>query len=366
MRLLAIVVLMIVLLAGLPMVGWTNDGQPSSDEWIQAPFRIRDLTFPTVLVMGFLPRAAQSLPAGDWAVEFNYSVANNFQVSFEVEEYLEQRGGGRRRLGPGDVDNLLSQLEGDQFYVDSEYGLFDLGIHCGITDRLTASLRLSYLKYGGGYLDSTIFNFHDTFNLGQSGRDYVEENQFQLFFMNGDEPFVQLERPTSGGFTDPVLSLSSTFPGDWHGWRFGIEAGFKVPLADEDLLLSSGGFDFGMQLTAQKQWRRNALVLNLAYVVPGDFEPSDSFDPSDLPSFNLSYLHRMGRRTTGFVQLFFSENIFHDVTDSDLSELEFQLSVGVKTKVFGGIIGFGVTENLFNFDNTPDVALHLSYGVVLD
>lgn len=88
------------------------DGEP----WFPVPFRIRDLTFPTVLVMGFMPRPAEALEDGDWAIELNTSVSNNFQVSSGV---------------------------GEQFLIDGEFGLFDLSLHYAVT-----AVRYRFLPAG--------------------------------------------------------------------------------------------------------------------------------------------------------------------------------------------------------------------------
>ncbi len=366
----AILALLLVLAVSvLVPVGIASAEEPETgieDEWTPIPFRVRDLTFPTVLVLGFMPRPNVSLNPGQWVFEFNYSASNNFQVSSGVEHYLRDRGGARRPLDQGDIDTMLLELEGDQFYFDGEFNLFDVGVHYGLTDHLVAALRVSYLTYSGGFLDETIYRFHDTIGIGQAGREFTAPDHFQLFYMDGGDPFIYLQRPTSGGFTDPVFSLAYTFPSSWRGWTLGLEGGFKIPVADENVLLSSGGFDFGLQATVQKQWRKDAVVLNLAYVVPGDFEGGDgSFRPPNLPSVNVTYLRRMGRHTTGILQIFFSEHIFRDATDSALSELEFQLVLGAKVETLGGVVGIGLTENLLNFDNTPDFGVHLSYAILI-
>lgn len=358
MRLSALILVVVLFVPALGLAEESSDEEP----WVPVPFRVRDLTFPTVLVMGFMPRPAEALPKESWAFEFNYSASNNFQMSAGIENYLAARGGERRPLTQADIDWMMENLEGDEFFIDGEFNLFDVGVHYGITDKLSASLRLSYLTYGGGYLDSTIYNFHDTVGVGQAGRQYIGPDHFQIVFLSFDESYVLLDRPTSGGFTDPVFSLMYTFPDSWRDWTFGLEMGFKAPLADEEVLLSSGSVDFGAQLTAQRKWTKSAIVLNMAYIVPGDFRPSGTFDPSDLPSFNVAYLHKLGRRTTAVVQGFFSENINRDETDSALSEFEFQIAAGVKIDIWRGQLGIGITENLFNFDNTPDFGIHLSFS----
>lgn len=356
----------VALTAVLAVVPPASGGaQVSAREWTPIPFRVRNLTFPTVLVMSFMPRPAMSLEPGSWAFELNYSASNNFQVSESVQDYLERRGGPRRPLDQNDVDVILNELSGDRFYVDGEFELVDLGIHFGLTPRLDVSLRLSYLAYGGGYLDSIIHESHELFDFAHSGRQHIAPNRFQMVFALNGGSLVLLDRPTARGFTDPVLSVAYTSPRLHAGWKLSLEAGVKLPLGDEEEFLSTGGTDWGFQLTAQRRWRRRAVVINVGLVRPGAFEESRTFDPPELPSVNLAYLRRLGQRTTGVLQMHFSENIFREVTDSALSELEFQITIGVKRESLGGVVAFGVTENIFHYDNTPDFAVHASYGVLV-
>jgi hypothetical protein len=51
--------------------------------------------------------------------------------------------------------------------------------------------------------------------------------------------------------------------------------------------------------------------------------------------------------------------------DSSRFDLEFQTTIGVKWRLRNGSVGIAVTENLFNYDNTPDIAGHISFSVVL-
>jgi hypothetical protein len=184
--------------------------------------------------------------------------------------------------------------------------------------------------------------------------------------MNGGEHTVLYDRPSRGGFADPMLSLSYSFPTQWKGWSFSLEGAVKAPIADVDDWLSTGNWDVGLQATTQKTWSKNALLLNLAFVVPGDFEIDRQFDPADLPSLNIAYLRRLGGRVTFVIQTLYSENIFREEVDADLSAYEFQATAGAKIRALGGVVGIAVTENLFNFDNTPDFGFHLSYALLID
>jgi len=336
------------------------------EAWIPVPLRVRNLTFPTMLTMGFMPRPTNAIGAGNWAIELNASVSNNFQMSAGIEEFLGARGGDRRALSHSDIETILTELDEPQFLIDGELNVIDLGIHYGLSTRWTLSLRTGYLGYSGGFMDPVIQDFHDLIGIGQAGREFIGKGDFHVLFMNDGESHILYDRPSSGGFTDPTLSLTHSFPETWKGWSFSLEGAVKPPIATIDDWLSTGSWDFGLQGTAEKIWRRNALILNLALVVPGEIEIEGTFDPPGLPSVNVAYLHRFGRRTTGIVQALYSENIFRDEVDADLSAYEFQITAGVKIEALGGSIGIAFTENLFNFDNTPDFGLHVSYAILID
>jgi len=329
------------------------------------PFRVRDLTLPNALVLGLIPVPASSIGKGKLAFEMTYSHANNFQVSDNVQDYLTDRG-DRLPLSAADADVILNQLDGDAFYIDGEFGLANLVVHYGLGDHLDVFASQPFFVFSGGVFDSVIYDFHDALHIGQAGRNLVADDQFQILLKHDRDQFVFLDKPSSGGFGDPIVGLRYVLPSKPAGWEIGFEAAVKLPFADETKLLSSGGIDYGLQIALARRWRKNAVVLNASYVFTGDFTTAPGFRPSDLPAVNLSYLRRVGARTTAVVQLMMAGSIFSDVTDSALSKLEFQTTFGVRWELRKGALGFALTENLFNYDNTPDIAVHLSYGVIID
>ncbi len=341
---------------------FTSTAEADAPDWEPVPFRVRNLTLPTVLVMGFRPSPVMHLAPRSWAMEIDFAMSNSFQMSAGVEEYLAGRGGSRRPLNEADVQAVVHTAEGDQFLVDGELAMVDVGLHCGLTDELVVSLHVSHVSFGGGALDPVIWGFHDLLGIGQGGRQYVSNDSFQMVFANDDGTTAFLARPSNGGFTDPMLSVRWIMPSSLDGWRFGVEGGLKSPLASSDDFLSTGSWDFGAQLTAQREWTSNAVVINLALVVPGALDIAEHAEVARLPSLNLAWVNRVGDHTSGVVQMLFSQNIFHEMTDSDLSELEFQLTAGLAWDTSMGRFSVGVTENLFNFDNTPDFALHLNFA----
>ena len=61
-----------------------------------------------------------------------------------------------------------------------------------------------------------------------------------------------------------------------------------------------------------------------------------------------------------------AEHVYSRQPNTGISDPEFQITVGMKWATETGVWGVGFTENLFNYDNTPDIAVHLSRGMLFE
>lgn len=332
-----------------------------------APFRIRDYTFPSFLVLGFAPAPAAPLGRGHTALELHYSIVNNFQVSEPVERYLGQsRGNQPRPLDSADAAFILGLPEGEAYYIDGEFVMVELAAHWGITERIDLGFGINYIRYGGSVLDGVIYDFHDAIGVGQGGRQYVQDHQVQAVLgRDSGQDVVLLRRPSSGGLSDPNIFLRYALPTLLPRWGSSIELGIKIPMMDEADFLSTGSWDVGYQITLDRRFSRDALIINFGAVFPGKFEQTD-LRPPNLPFLNLSWLHRFERwpHTRSFIQALWAEHPYRAIVDSELSDLEFQITAGFKWDTRLGVFGVGLTENVLNFDNTPDIGLHFTWGML--
>ena len=85
------------------------------------------------------------------------------------------------------------------------------------------------------------------------------------------------------------------------------------------------------------------------------------------PSIDLAdhYERLFGRRMSFVVQGSLSPSPFQD-TDSELDEAKLQVSLGLRYAFQKtGAMEFGLTENVSNFDSTPDVGFHFGFGLPL-
>ena len=336
-------------------------------EPLGAPFGVRDYSFPDFLILGFAAAASAPLGRGHSAYEMHYSVVNDHQVSPAVANYLIGiHGGDRRSLTSTDIDFILSLPKGESYYIDGEVSMLEFTTYWGLTNDLDFGINVNFIAYGGGFLDSTIYDFHDNLDLGQHSRDQVIDNDFLVVLgLQPGNPLVFLKPPTSGGLSDPSFFLRYAFPDDYKGWNFNLTTGLKVPLADEDVFLSTGSWDAGFQFIADKRYLRDAFIINAGIVYPGDIK-KHNMDLSSLPFVNLSWLHGFEgqMRKRFFLQMLFSEHPFHETVNTQLSDIQFQITAGLKYDTSVGVIGIGFTENILNFNNTPDLGLHFTWDIL--
>ena len=322
------------------------------------PLRVRDLMPLTLPFLDFVPSHAVEGSAGVLFFELHHSHANTFIMSSNVREYLEDRGVERGRLRGEDFD-AFAGFDEDAFYFDGAAGYANLTLHYSFSRDWNAYLKLPFIYYSGGFLDGGIEDFHEEFGFSDAGRPYVPKDISQVFLKLGDETLVFPDPGSSQGFADPVLALSKAF-------RRGsativIEGAAKFAVASESDFLSSGANDYGVQVSFHKQWTNRALYLAGSWVRLGKSGIFERLGLDDVQKVSGSYERLFGRRMSFVLQGSASPSPFN--TESELGNEKFQLSIGLRyAHRKNGAIEFGITENVSNFDSTPDIGFHFGIG----
>lgn len=346
-----------LLLATLAAPALAVETSPTS---MLGPLRLRDLTPFALQRLDFLPASAAARYPEGWALEANVSYTNTFVMSSNVAEYLEGRG---ERLPLGEADfAALHDLAEDAFYFDGSISVLNLSWHYGVSDALAVYGVLPVHRYHGGSLDSIIESFHQKAGFSDFGRDLVARDQFQGFFKVGDSETVLTEAPRGSGIADPVIGIRH------RGLRLGawdvvLELAAKLPIGANDPLFSSGHADVGAQVSLQRQWQDHGLYFSVSQV---HFGGSNDFVDSvnrNIPSFTLAWETRLGRNTSAIVQATAARSVFAGDTDPELSANQYQVSAGVRHVAGAVHYTFALTENLVNFNNTPDIGFHAGIGV---
>lgn len=353
----------VVLTGVAPPVAAQDGGTPTPGSL--GPLRVRNMMFPAVISLGFVPAPAEVLGGGEVVFEFHYSHANVFVMSRNVREYLERRN-RRSPLSAEDARSIFDELPGDAFYLDGETGVVNLVAHWGMGEGWAGSLLIPVYQYTGGFLDATIMDFHRAFGIGQAGKNLVANNQFQMLIKIGEDRLFIADRPARGSVGDPTFSVAYQFPDLTAEWKVGLAAAVKVPAGGPERFQSSGSVDYGLQFALQRRRGGSGLFVNAAYVWMGDFEIAPSLRPANVPSLTVAYARELSQHWSLVLNAVWSRSIWHSVVQKNPGNLqrdfatdEYQASLGWRYWRNGWGWGFAVTENLANFDNTPDIGFHL-------
>lgn len=323
--------------------------------------RSRDLTPFGFLRLDLRPAYALAIEPGSWAFEAELAFQNTWALSPEVERYLVSLEAGERRdLGPADVA-AIQALPGENYLVDMESAQLDVTMHYKMSDTMTAYLTTSAVTYQGGFLDGMIEEFHDVFGFSSFGRPAARQNDVNVIYDLNALQLALFDAPTRGGFTDPTVGLRYAGLHLSGNWQVTLEAAVKLPVDGRRDFLSTGRTDYGAQASFQRFSDHHAWYVDVAAVKYAGAGPPVPQESRLVPTVILGYERRLTDQTNLNLQAYASESVYtHETTDLDeLLERKYQLSLGLRHRFRNALLSFAVTENIQNFNNTPDIGFHL-------
>lgn len=228
-----------------------------------------------------------------------------------------------------------------------------------ITETICLEASIPVIHQGGGILDGFIEGFHDVFGIDQNQRDNWERNGTSLIYVAPDGGMVDLSENLSGTFLGNV-TIGGSLRVRAAGPAISIRALCKLPTTNFNYGWRQNGVDTTLQ--AVVSWQRERIM---GYHGAGvTFYGSRGADELDLKARRFSLMNSL--------EYAFSEDfslIAHLVTASataDYPELDnpiFELTLGFKKRLGRGVLEFGLIENLFFFDNSPDGGFHAAYSM---
>jgi hypothetical protein len=323
--------------------------------------RTRDLTPFGFLRLDMRPAHALSGPPGNWGVEIEVGYQNTWALSPNVQNYLESLP-GRRKLGPGEIQ-AIRDLPGEAYLVDLELGLLDVTFHRKLTDHWGVYATFSAVTYTGGFMDGGIEWFHDRFGMNPVGRPAVNRNDINVIL---DLKGTQLYQPQlpDNGLLDPTFGVRYNANRSPAPWNVVVEAALKVPIAGERAFLSTGKYDFGMQVTLQRFMQQHAAYASLAAVYTRGSDIAASYSTQVVPTAILGYEYSYSQHLNFNIQLYASRSVFrHSQTDlAELLDPKYAVSAGVRYRIGSSLLTFGFTENMVNYNNSPDIGFQIGWA----
>lgn len=287
-----------------------------------------------------LPRdtSAEIVPPGIFLFALNQDLSSNYTVSSSTRE---------------------------QITLDGETYRIAIAARYGIAPRWEVGIEVPYLVMGGGFLDSFIIDWHNTFGLSQGGRKNAPNGLINYSYRKDGTTRLQINQAESGigditatgGFNLYDISDAGS-----HN-RLALKGGVKIPTGNSSYLLGSGGTDFMLQLcgsmNSNSAWGSlgvygsiGAVAMSRSDVLSEQHNPLAGFGTLGFgwgPASWISFKVQMNGNTA-----FYRDSTLQEISESSLLLL------------FGGALRFpkeylldiGVAEDL-KVGTAPDVSFHL-------
>ena len=339
---------------------------PGPDRWVHiGPVRIRDLTPFGIFRLDFLPAHAVAATPGTWAFEVNLSYQNTYVVSDNVAAYLRARNVGRRAALSAEDVAAIRDLPGDAYLVDLELGLYDLTVHHRFDSHWAGYVTIPVLSFQDGAYDRVIEDFHGEFGFSTANRELLPRDDFQVVVSTAGGEVVALE-PPDDGLGDPVVGVRHSLFERPARWNLILEAAGKFPWRSDEPFLSTGRADGGLQVSFQRFFAGSALYLSASAVyMDGSSSPANPDLERWIPTAVAAWERRLTRQTNCILQLYASPSVIRDSTVEELTADKYLLTAGLQSERRGWFYRLAITENLANFENTPDVGVTVSVAKVV-
>ena len=318
------------------------------------------------LFLGLTPEGAETVQRGAFRADVSLSWSNTFIMSPEIHDWVdENRPSGRHELTPDEIERIVAAHPGrDLYFFDGEVARWGLRLSYGLTDTLQLTLDTSIHSRGGGFADPTIESFHNFFGLNNASREHFPQNRFQVFMRFGDHEFFRDGAPANNVLSDTSLELKLRSRDRWHGWMGAVGAAVKAPTGNVRNFGGSGDWDAQlMGYASRPMGKASAFHVNVAYTWLGGIDNLPEFDVNNIWTATAAYEIWSPHHELNWVfQGTFTTSVFAGTTISDLSDASWLLMAGLRIPVSQrDLLTFAFIENIVQFDNSTDIALHVSY-----
>jgi hypothetical protein len=264
-------------------------------------------------------------------------------------------------LANGAIEEQLAS--GARVTLDGETYRSIFALSHGLSDRLTAGLTVPYVAHSGGFLDSFVRSWHDTFGLTNSRRDDFEDELLDYGYAEGTVDQFRITG-RSRGIGDVRLTLDWHLGGSGPRRQLALRGGLKLPTGSSEHLHGSGSTDVSMQLLGTDGATLAAWDTTLAWMVGGlwlgDGEVLDGLQRDLVALGSIGVSRPLWRSLAVRLQLD-GHTSFYDTDLRPLGSSGVQLTFGGSIALANGSrIDIAMIENLFT-DTTPDLVFHLAW-----
>ena len=238
------------------------------------------------------------------------------------------------------------------FILDFNMIDFKVGFDHGLGDGWTSHVSLTERRVINAHLDQATISFHKLMGLGQDGRTEVPKHQTVISVPKYN---IHIEGFQNTTFSRPlVIGLAKEVYSD-------NKSAYSVSIYGQTETKNSawkdaGGLDLSLQTDAQWRWSKLSAFNSFAIsrLDQEDFYSVPLRKELWMASFGLGWQN--SRQGEVVVQYLINKGAAKDV--GELTKRNHELSMGYRWNFASWSAELAVTENLFHFYNSPDIAFH--------
>ncbi len=249
-----------------------------------------------------------------------------------------------------DADRLDERL-----IIDAESHVLNFSVRRRIGERFEFGIDVPYVRHSEGFLDRTIYDFHNAVGLPNSNRDGPAD-QYRLLFEQQGVVLFDTSTPTSG-IGDAQLSVAMKFA------KVTLRGSVKAPTGDPEKLTGSGAVDVALGIYAGSS--TTLFDRELSYsgfagmLLLGDGDVMTDLQRSSVPYGGAALRWHVTPRIALATQFSIQGPYFNARLD-ELGGNTFQLAFGADFRLKRSILRFAIVEDIAAAA-APDFALHLSF-----
>ena len=312
------------------------------------PFMQRDQFPVRMLFLGLRPEAGDLLPrrSVQWALRLDY--ANTYASTFPVGDTLI-------------ADDYYQAAPADEYrlFVDTKSLRVSVDLDWRISSRLQIGATMPFLKHGGGFLDGVVEGFHGLFNLSNGGREWSPQNDYGVFVVRDRRFWIRSVESAEFRAGDLVVRMKTPLNRDGE-FILSLAGAVKLPTGSLETLTGSGGTDIQASMFATWRPERHLVFhANLAHTRLGMPSRGEGFPLRSITTFLLAFEYRTTGRLAALVQSQVNIGPFPGSRLGPLNRTAIEATAGVRYAMSETLsLDVGLTENLSQYQNTPDVGIH--------
>lgn len=309
------------------------------------------------------------------AADMEIAPFNTFNQSPLVQIYGVPRDTGADILKRGAVQVGLimdatsnytsTSTSREQIVLDGESYRVSFVARFGVAPNFDAGVEIPYYVQNGGFFDSFIIDWHNTFRLPQGGRDSAPRNRVNYSYRKNGVQKLRVEN-TESGIGDIALTggyrLYNVDDTGSHR-NLAIKGAVKLPTGDSAHLLGSGSTDVSLQLCSTMTnyseqgsfgifGSVGALAMSRSDVLRDQHNPLAGVGTLGLGWGPASWISFK-------VQLNGNTPLYRDSTLDEISKNAVMIMFGGALRFPGEyLLDIGVAEDL-SVGTAPDVSFHL-------